>query len=241
MSTQEDEEDEPEEAELVLVEYEGVMYAVTLDGVVHDASTMEPLGIWDAASQQILPIPQDVVLITKGEETYLMTADGLFHDPETLEVVGKYNIETEEIEPISGSELDIREMGEIDDNLDAQSEGALDCSERGHEMFRKGRYRDAVAAFGKALDQCENSRAVDLEVEIEILRGRAACWEKMGDKRMLLADANRILSYYKDDVEALNWHEMASKPYSGTSKPYSGKYMSGHSGSGHSGRRKGVR
>merc|ERR1712190_148344 len=91
-------------------------------------------------------------------------------------------------------------------------------------------FEEATEAFSKALDACRRMRSVDVDLECDILRKRAACWARTGGFKELLADSERILSLNSEDKEADEWRRMASfellksmKTDSATSSKGSGK------------------
>mmetsp|Transcript_4541 Transcript_4541/g.10627 ORF Transcript_4541/g.10627 Transcript_4541/m.10627 type:complete len:634 (-) Transcript_4541:52-1953(-) len=91
-----------------------------------------------------------------------------------------------------------------DENLDARG-----WSDRARELMADDYYYQAAAAFGEALKCCEEERAVELDFECDLLRGRAFCFRKMREFKSLLEDAERLLGYDADDKEAKEWRDVA--------------------------------
>merc|ERR1712080_498493 len=81
--------------------------------------------------------------------------------------------------------------------------------EKAHEQASKRRFNAAANTYTAALQKCEEARAVDLEVEAEVVRGRALCWHRMGSWTDLLNDAERLQGYDDTDKQAKAWLTLA--------------------------------
>lgn len=206
--------------------FDDKVYRMAPNGMLFDPPNDVPIGVWNPASQQIEPAIGSApgspynVLSYFGKSFWVMPDNSVI-DPSTEEVVGLLNPETnqiEEIDPIHVSQLNSsassssRPSREAGPPLDAGKAKQMltESVEKGEQLAEMGSFGEAADAFGSALEACRRSRCMDTEVEIDILRKRAACWVRIGRHQELLEDAEQILSIHSEDGEAGNWHRMAS-------------------------------
>eukprot|EP00411_Alexandrium_monilatum_P079876 CAMPEP_0175607044 /NCGR_PEP_ID=MMETSP0096-20121207/61028_1 /TAXON_ID=311494 /ORGANISM="Alexandrium monilatum, Strain CCMP3105" /LENGTH=234 /DNA_ID=CAMNT_0016911893 /DNA_START=37 /DNA_END=738 /DNA_ORIENTATION=- len=180
--------------------HEGQTFVMAPDGMVIDPKTQQPVGIWNPETGDIVPF----VIVQHGEHTYLMNQEGLLIDPTTKEAVGVWNAEKQEIEPLGGQRGDEGELLQINEpgGSDEGSEGGV---------------ADPAMARVNALEACKHVKMMDLEMECEILRCRAACWKELEEYSALLEDAERILSLDDQDSAARLWRSLASQALAGES------------------------
>mmetsp|Transcript_48194 Transcript_48194/g.112766 ORF Transcript_48194/g.112766 Transcript_48194/m.112766 type:complete len:182 (-) Transcript_48194:78-623(-) len=153
-------------------------------------------------------------MVQVEETTYVMAPDGLLIDPGTQDAVGYLNRETKVVEPLSSRarvEVDViavegcsQDAAEVNILSEAQTQ-----LEKAQECVQRECWHTAAAAYSKALDACRESRAIDVEVECEMLRGRAQCWEKLQDYDKLLRDAELLLSLDDNAEDAKDWRARA--------------------------------
>lgn len=204
--------------EVCMLEIDGQQFMMTPDGMVIDPETQQAVGMFNPQTQSIEPLDGvPMMMVQDGDRTYIVAPDGGVYDPETQEQVGTFNPETQEIEPLDGIRItgsdDVGLSGGQSDPDDGEEEPAVNIEfwdSRGDELFRKGNFRGAASSFTTALKHCERSRMIELDFESEIVRKRALCWEKVGDHRQLLADAERILEVDADDAQALAWRKSSA-------------------------------
>eukprot|EP00913_Durusdinium_trenchii_P025505 g23940.t1 len=99
--------------------------------------------------------------------------------------------------------------------------------ERGNQMVKAGRFKAASGLFSEALKACSQQRAVDLDVEVDIIKSRAKCWKAIGcfaelqeegaaardfcwEAGKWLEDAQKVLKLTGNrDQDALDWLRVA--------------------------------
>jgi len=200
--------------EAMHVEINGKIYILAIGGILLDQETHEIVGKWNPDTQALDPLPEGfdasagVAIFQHLGNAYLMNSEGKMLDPLTMTVVGVYNKSTQQVDPLPG-EIRIDELGY------SNSEGIMediDISkhlQRGNDQLNKRRFHNAITEFDYALRGCEQLRASDLEVECEILNGRAQCYEEVGEYERLLEDAERLLGYDEKNFQALKWKALA--------------------------------
>lgn len=216
--------DDGDVPDVCMIEHEGRTYIMEADGMVFDPDTHEAVGVWNQETNQIEEVPgMQVAMVQVGDETYMLAADGTVYDPETEEPIGYMNPQTRQFEPIDPNEPVIVTAEELEQEGAYDPDGeyehrdpdepvdALGWSERARELAAEKYWYQSAEAYSEALKCCENERAVELEFECEILRGRAACWRQLRDHMSLLKDAERILDYDDGDKQALEWRRLANE------------------------------
>ncbi|CAE7820994.1 unnamed protein product [Symbiodinium sp. CCMP2592] len=84
--------------------------------------------------------------------------------------------------------------------------------ERGNQMVKAGRFKAAAGLFSEALKACSQQRAVDLDLEVDIIKSRAKCWKALGCFSELKEDASKVLKLTGNrDNDALQWHRAADE------------------------------
>lgn len=206
----------PNSAGMVTFMHNGELFLRGPDGVVYDTDSQQPIGMWNEDLQEIEAGGQEVMVLQHGDQQFLVAPNGIVIDPQTQQPVGTFNPETQELQLIPpGMDPEDLFMQHADNDIlggcgsDGDDLDVHGWLERAEEHAAAHRYREAASAYGRALADCERSRAVELDVECEILRGRAACWSKIGDFKSLLVDAERLLEYDSSDKEALEWKRVA--------------------------------
>lgn len=212
------------------VEVNGEEMLMTEAGLIVDPATQAPVGVLNPATGEVAEITEEhmqTLMQTLGQinmveldgRPYLMMA-GLLVDPQTQEVAFKVEPDGTVIDAATGEacgmiDVDNADNPDViptktppktfkDENLDAHG-----WYERAKELMADDYYYQAAAAFGEALQCCQEERAVELEFECELLKGRASCWRKMKEFKSLLEDAEKLISYDADDQEALEWKRLA--------------------------------
>jgi len=212
------------------VEVNGEEMLMTEAGLIVDPATQAPVGVLNPATGEVTEITEEhmqTLMQTLGQinmveldgRPYLMMA-GLLVDPQTQEVAFKVEPDGTVIDAATGEacgmiDVDNADNPDViptktppktfkDENLDAHG-----WYERAKELMADDYYYQAAAAFGEALQCCQEERAVELEFECELLKGRASCWRKMKEFKSLLEDAEKLISYDADDQEALEWKRLA--------------------------------
>merc|ERR1712032_1025345 len=167
-------------------------------------------------------------MISHFGRTYVVLPDDRVVEPASQQVVGVFNKDTNEIEPVDPmdyiiSENDPGPMGMFDSGgghvtikepdryPDSDNEDAPTLLEKAQSKLKLRRYKTGALIFGQALKAAQNSPAIDLDVEIDILRGRSKCWEHLKDHQQLLDDVERLLKISSDDREAEEWKQAALK------------------------------
>jgi len=205
------------QAEVNMLQHNGKTYTVGHNNLLLDPQTHEAVAVWNPETQDIDEIPDiPVAMIEVEGRACIMAQDGLVIDQQTREPIGRMNRETREVEPLekgSEHEGDVAEIHEVDME---ERMNALEWVERGKKLFGRGFYNQAADAYNSALETCESERAVEVDLECEILRCRAGCWVKLRDYSSLLKDAQRLLKYDDSDAEALEWQRRARSLLRGT-------------------------
>mmetsp|Transcript_19973 Transcript_19973/g.69334 ORF Transcript_19973/g.69334 Transcript_19973/m.69334 type:complete len:1043 (-) Transcript_19973:57-3185(-) len=209
-----------------IVKVDGATYRVHASGEVFDVLTGELVGAWDPVMQR-MEMPEDVLLVEHKDRSYIVTSEGVVLDAETHLFVGSLadgSLPAELSEAIAGSSPFGGTPG-AGGGTSSSACGGTGCDSGGwvgegdlwknlevaREMTASGRHRLAAKEYGFALRKCEGAKSVDLDLEVEVLLGRAACWSKLGSYRELLGDAERILAVDERQAEALAWRREAQR------------------------------
>mmetsp|Transcript_55014 Transcript_55014/g.141623 ORF Transcript_55014/g.141623 Transcript_55014/m.141623 type:complete len:735 (+) Transcript_55014:108-2312(+) len=197
---------------VTMIEKDRKTYLLGPDNMLIDQDTREAIGIWNPETKMTESI--EVAMIEVGGKECIVDLDGTLFDPLTLEAIGVLNPATQEIEPVEGDEVVLQEPGQPpeQDQTDVDAEENLDAAgwvERAWELQKQDYWYQAADAWTKALTSCESERAVELEFEIEILRGLGGCHRQLRDYEALLQDAERLLEYDATDREARAWKKFA--------------------------------
>lgn len=211
-------------------EYNGKTYAMAANGVVFDPPNQVPMGIWNPDTRRIDPAAGMMPgcpypAISYMGKTFILLPDHKLLDPETEEVIGSFNPETNELELDEflfnqGATRNIRTKDKPLDPVfdDGEPVDVQDFLKRGEQMCKAGRYRAASGFYTEALKGISKQKAVDVDLELEILRNRCKCWKQLGCHKELLEDAERILSVTKGgDKEAEDWRRDANDEIVGKS------------------------
>ncbi|CAE7940466.1 unnamed protein product [Symbiodinium necroappetens] len=203
-------------------EYKGKMYTMAPNGVMFDPPNQIPMGIWNPDTQRLDPAAGMMPgcpypAISYLGRTYILLPDQRLLDPETEDIVGTFNRETSEIDLQNPTLLQqvgsLKELGS-DPTLPNDSE-PLDIHEyieRGNQMVKAGRFKAAAGLFSEALNACSSARAVDLDLETDIIKSRAKCWKALGCFQELKDDSSKVLKLTGNrDADALQWHRAAEE------------------------------
>lgn len=195
----------------------GRVYVTGMFGLLIDQETQQLAGAWNPTTQQLEALPDGfdaslgVAAVEHEGYAYLMSSDGTLLDPASREITGVYNKDTQQIDPFDGG-IKIRAPDAAKSSQKA-AETEIDVTkhiQKGHELFNKRRLNTAAFEFERALEGCTKQRAVDLDDEIEALRGCARCWKELKEHAKLAADAERLLGFDAADEEALEWQRLAT-------------------------------
>ena len=109
---------------------------------------------------------------------YILLPDQRLLDPETEDIVGTFNRETSEIDLQNPTLLQqVGSLKELGSDPTIPNDGEpLDIHEyieRGNQMVKAGRFKAAAGLFSEALNACSSARAVDLDLETDIIKSRA--------------------------------------------------------------------
>ena len=203
-------------------EYKGKIYTMAPNGVLFDPPNQIPMGIWNPDTQRLDPAAGMMPgcpypAISYLGRTYILLPDQRLLDPETEQIVGSFNRETNEMDLTNPTLL--QEVGKrLETGVDpaAATDGEpvdmYEYIERGHQMVKAGRFKAASGLFSEALKACSQQRAVDLDLEVDIVKARAKCWKALGCFSELQEDASKVLKLTGNrDSDALQWHRAAEE------------------------------
>lgn len=221
------------------VEVNGEELLMTEGGLLVDPETQAPVGVLNPMTGEVQEITEEHVqklmetigqinMVELNGRPYLMMA-GLLVDPQTQEVAFKVEPDGTVVDAQTGEtmgmvDLDGQEANVVptmppkrhepsqsftNENLDAHG-----WFERAKELVADDYFYQAASAFTEALQCCQEERAVELDFECDLLKGRASCWRKMGEFKSLLEDAEKLISYDADDQEAHEWKRLAQQELS---------------------------
>jgi len=197
---------------------DGETCMIAPDGVIVDPRSLTTVGVWSTDAHDVARL----AVVEHGGVSFLAASDGLLMDSETLEPVGVWNADTRQIDPIDAAlplridELDKADVppfgGEVEEEEEKRpvGEAIQQLLERARGYSDLESWEASSRAYTAALAACERTRAVDLDLEREALRGRAECWLHLARHDRLLADAERLLSYDGADAEAEDLRLLAS-------------------------------
>eukprot|EP00931_Biecheleriopsis_adriatica_P105819 TRINITY_DN80340_c0_g1_i1.p1 TRINITY_DN80340_c0_g1~~TRINITY_DN80340_c0_g1_i1.p1 ORF type:complete len:616 (+),score=173.60 TRINITY_DN80340_c0_g1_i1:105-1952(+) len=219
------------------LEIDGETFLVTQDGMVLDPETQTPVGMFNPETNEVQELNEEMLAAALGQVSMVelngrpyLFMNGLLVDPQTQAIAYQVEADGTLVDAATGEICGTLEMTDSDASVLVQpSEGkakgpkgpsgafgfedenldAFGWAERAKELVADDYFYQAAAAFGEALKCCEDERAVELEFECELLRGRASCWRKMREFKPLLEDAEKLLSYDADDAEAEEWKKLA--------------------------------
>jgi len=212
-------EHEAEDEDADTFELDGVMYRISPHGEVFDMLTGELVGAWNPALQR-MELAEDVLLVEHKGQRYIVAADGSVLDAGTHEFIGTVGggiLDEELAEAIASStgQTSVPVQTALGDEVDEGgciSEGDLRTNlEVARELAAGGRHRLAAQEYTAALRKCERARTVDVDLECEVLMGRAECWSKLGAHGALLEDVARILAVDARQAQALAWRRDAER------------------------------
>lgn len=221
---------------VVPVEMNGEEMLMTEAGLILDPETQAPVGMLNPMTGEVQEITEEHVqnlmqnlgqmqismveldgrqfILMAGllvdpmtqEVAYKVEPDGTVLDAATGEPCGMIELDNPDVIPTTTTTTTTKSAPKTfkDENLDAHG-----WCERAKELMADDYYYQAAAAFSEALQCCQEERAVELEFECELLKGRASCWRKMNEFKSLLEDAEKLISYDADDQEALEWKRLA--------------------------------
>ncbi|CAE7610544.1 unnamed protein product [Symbiodinium sp. CCMP2592] len=203
-------------------EYKGKMYTMAPNGVVFDPPNQIPMGIWNPDTQRLDPAAGMMPgcpypAISYLGRTYILLPDQRLLDPETEDIVGTFNRETSEIDLQHPTLLQqVGSMKELGSDptfaKDGEPVDIHEYIERGNQMVKAGRFKAAAGLFSEALNACSSARAVDLDLETEIIKSRAKCWKALGCFQELKDDSSKVLKLTGNrDTDALQWHRAAEE------------------------------
>ncbi|CAE8610377.1 unnamed protein product [Polarella glacialis] len=208
-------------------------FLVTQDGFVIDPLTQQPVGMLNPETGEFEELDEDdhveVVMLQLGGKPCIMAPDGVIYDVatqaplyraapdgvlydiETDQPVGVLNLETQEVDPVVVETESVKNHTRHSFGFDDEPLSAFAWAERARELVTDDYFHQAASAFGEALKCCESERAVELDFECELLRGRAGCWRRVREFKSLLKDAEQLLVYDATDAEALEWRSLARR------------------------------
>jgi len=203
-------------------EYKGKVYTMAPNGVLFDPPN-QVMGIWNPDTQRLDPAAGMMPgcpypAISYLGRTYILLPDQRLLDPETEQVVGSFNRETNEMDLTDPKLLQevaaVKEATAADPAFgnDGEPVDMQEYVERGNQMVKAGRFKAAAGLFSEALKACSQQRAVDLDVEVDIIKSRAKCWKAIGCFAELQEDAQKVLKLTGNrDQEALDWLRAAEE------------------------------
>mmetsp|Transcript_30793 Transcript_30793/g.69249 ORF Transcript_30793/g.69249 Transcript_30793/m.69249 type:complete len:618 (-) Transcript_30793:203-2056(-) len=203
-------------------EYKGKVYTMAPNGVLFDPPNQVPMGIWNPDTQRLDPAAGMMPgcpypAISYLGRTYILLPDQRLLDPETEEIVGTFNRETNEMDlksPTLLQEVGARKEMGTDPAFanDGEPVDMQEYIERGNQMVKAGRFKAAAGLFSEALKACSQLRAVDLDLEVDIIKSRAKCWKALGCFSELQEDASKVLKLTGNrDSDALQWLRAAEE------------------------------
>jgi len=203
-------------------EYKGKIYTMAPNGVLFDPPNQVPMGIWNPDTQRLDPAAGMMPgcpypAISYLGRTYILLPDQRLLDPETEEIVGTFNRDTNEMDlqnPTLLQEVGSRKETGADPAFanDGEPVDMHEYIERGNQMVKAGRFKAAAGLFSEALKACSQQRAVDLDLEVDIIKSRAKCWKALGCFSELKEDASKVLKLTGNrDSDALQWHRAADE------------------------------
>lgn len=219
---------EPDEGELSELYHKGKRYLMAPDGTVFDPLTEQPVGVWNPKTREIQDISTvPVALIQIGDRAFMISPNGTIFDPETQEPLYftgpdgvLYDAKTKQAVGVlgdpNGGPVVMESQNPWEDpgpkkRFDNEPTDSAGWAERAHSLTAQHYYYQAADAYTEALKCCETERAVELEFECELLKGRAACHRETHNFRLLMEDAERLLSYDDTDSQAQEWLELAQE------------------------------
>ncbi|CAJ1395337.1 unnamed protein product [Effrenium voratum] len=193
------------ETGVVPVEINGEEFLMTQEGLVFDPDTQAPIGLFNPQTGEVHEITEEHVknlmenigqvgMVELNGRPYILMA-GLLVDPQTQAVAFKVEPDGTVVDAQTGEPCGMLDLNDLsgepqlvpsskqpnqpsrasqpftDENLDAHG-----WAERARELAADDYFYQAAAAFGEALKCCEDERAVELDFECELLKGRAFCW-----------------------------------------------------------------
>ncbi|CAJ1327865.1 unnamed protein product [Effrenium voratum] len=195
------------ETGVVPVEINGEEFLMTQEGLVFDPDTQAPIGLFNPQTGEVHEITEEHVknlmenigqvgMVELNGRPYILMA-GLLVDPQTQAVAFKVEPDGTVVDAQTGEPCGMLDLNDLsgepqlvpsskqpnqpsrasqpftDENLDAHG-----WAERARELAADDYFYQAAAAFGEALKCCEDERAVELDFECELLKGRAFCWRR---------------------------------------------------------------